>query len=392
MRAVRISIITPFYPRSIGGVEKITSDTAEELARRGSEVSVITTTYNNAWEKIAELGSEVVGDVEVHRLQPSLLKLGYATLMSGLKEKLVTLRPDIVHSHNLHPHLFQVIRWKAELGYRIVAQLHYPEATRISHLSARLMHPTAIWYLKKKQREIDTFIVHSNLERRWLIGNGIREKKVYRMNYPCVSHKLLEYNPKSAFKSRIDSEHILLYIGRIVWEKGLHILLQALPEVLSDIKDVVAVMAGPKNKKYYGELLKIAKKLDLNSHVIFKSAVFGEEKSQYMRNCTIFVSPSINDYTPATLIEAQAFGKAVISTTVGAIPEIVQDTNTGLLVRKEDPKELASAIKWLLLNDREREQMGKRARKMVKDKFLLESTVNDLEKMYKRMKFSGYLS
>ncbi|MGQ9469965.1 MAG: glycosyltransferase [Nitrososphaerales archaeon] len=44
---MRVAIITPFYPPSIGGVETIAKDTAEELARRGHKVSVMTTTYDN---------------------------------------------------------------------------------------------------------------------------------------------------------------------------------------------------------------------------------------------------------------------------------------------------------------------------------------------------------
>ena len=80
-----LAIITPFYRPSIGGVEYIAYHTARELVRRGYEVHVITTTHDNRWRRIADPGARVEDGVVVRRLKPSILRIGYATIMKGLK-------------------------------------------------------------------------------------------------------------------------------------------------------------------------------------------------------------------------------------------------------------------------------------------------------------------
>lgn len=116
---MRITIIIPFYKPSVGGVEYIVYHTARELTKRGYEVHIITTTHDNCWRRIADPGTRIEEDIIVHRLEPSILRIGYATVMKGLKAFLKRLSPDIVHCHNLHPHFFQAIRWKRELGYKV---------------------------------------------------------------------------------------------------------------------------------------------------------------------------------------------------------------------------------------------------------------------------------
>lgn len=379
---MRVAIIAPFYPPSIGGVEAIARDTAEGLACRGHEVSIMTTTCDNAWVKISDSGIEVRNKVIVHRLKPSLLTIGYATLMKNLRKRLEKFNPDIVHSHSLHPHLFQAIKWKLNFGYKLVAQLHYPEVTGIDHLSAKLTYPLVIRYLVMQQGEVDAFIVHTCAEERWLIAKGVDSQRVFKVNYPCVPSKLLSYNSNSAYKPKFAARHTLLYIGRITWRKGVHVFLQALQDLLNEVKNVVAIIAGPRDEKYYKMLLKLVDELNLNDHVVFKQPLSEYDKYQYMSSCMVFVSPSIKDIHPITLVEAQALGKPVVSTSVGAIPEIVKNEETGLLVEPENPKQLAEAIKRLILSENERRVMGSRARGWVKENFLLEATVDRLETIY----------
>ncbi|MGQ9468449.1 MAG: glycosyltransferase family 4 protein, partial [Nitrososphaerales archaeon] len=318
----------------------------------------------------------------VHRLNPSLFRIGYATLMKGLKERLKEFKPDIIHSHNLHPHLFQAVSWKFDLGYKLVAQLHYPEVTGIDHFSAKLSYPLSMKYLIMQQGKIDAFIVHTCAEERWLIDKGVDAQKVFKVNYPCVPSKLLRHDSNSVYKLEFTAKHTLLYIGRVTWRKGIHMLLQALPDVVNGVKDIAVIIAGTRDEKYYKMLLKLVDELSLNDYVIFKQALSERDKYEYMSSCTLFVSPSIKDIHPITLVEAQALGKPVISTTVGAIPEIVKNEETGLLVEPENPKQLAKAIKRLVLRENERRIIGAKARQWVKENFLLEATVNRLETIY----------
>lgn len=382
---MRIVIVSPFYHPSIGGVESIVRQTAEELARRKYEVSVITTNYSNAWVKLSEPDVKAENGVEIYRLRPKPVKMGYAALMDGLKETITKVEPDIVHSHNLHPHLFQAMSWKNRGKFKLVAQLHCPQASGIDNMAANLIYPITMWLLRY-QRKIDAFVAHTNLERTWLINNGIDEMKIHRLNYPCVSSSFLRKwrndHAESKNTPRLGEEQRLLYVGRITRRKGIHILLQALPSVISDFKDTITLVAGPTDQKYYGILLAVAKNLNLGRNLVFSQALSEESKYRAMLNCKIFVNPSIKDYTPVTLIEAQALGKPVVSTVTGAIPEIVKNGETGLLVEPQNPIALANAIKWLLSREEDRRAMGKKAEQWVRQNFLLDNVVDQLEKLY----------
>jgi len=78
-----------------------------------------------------------------------------------------------------------------------------------------------------------------------------------------------------------------------------------------------------------------------------------------MANCSVFICPTLADYHPIVLVEAQALGKPVISTKVGAIPEIVSNGKTGLLVEPGDEAELANAITTLLSDNRTLSEFSK---------------------------------
>ena len=383
---MKIVVISPFYHPSMGGVETIVKQTAEELARRKYAVSVITTTCSNSWTELSEPGVKVENGVTVYRLKPQLTKIGYATLMDGLKTIIKREKPDIVHSHNLHPHLFQALSFKNDGHFKLVAQLHYPAATGIDHIGAKLAYPVVTTLLQRQQQKVDAFIVHTNLEKIWLISKGFDEQKIHKLSYPCASSMLFEKCAKDAGKggsmAGMAEEPDLLYVGRITRRKGLHVLLQALPSVISDVKGLTAVIAGPTDKTYYKTLAALARELNLGNHVIFSQALPEEVKYRIMCKCKLFVVPSIRDYTPVTLIEAQALGKPVISTITGAIPEIVKNGETGLLVEPQNPIALAEAIKCLLLNEEKKEFMGKNALQWVRLNFLLDDVVDKLEKLY----------
>jgi len=376
-------MITPFYYPSTGGVESIVRDTSEELAKRGHDVSIVTTTLNNMWERVGESGEEKGDNVTIHRLKSSSFKVGRVPIMKDLRRTLSQLNPDIVHSHNLHPHLFQAAEWKDHIGYSLVAQLHAPEIAGMDHLSCRILFPLVSLFLSKKQRMVDTFLVHTDIEMYSLIARGIERRRIKKVRYPCISSAVFCRARKAESKTNMCLENMLLYIGRLSRRKGIEVLLRSLPYVIHDIKDTLALIIGPSDKDYRRRLIHLAGRLKLRDYVTFGEPLPEEKKFEVMKSCTIFVAPSIRDYTPVALVEAQALGVAVVSTKVGGIGEIVKNGHTGILVRPGNPCDLAQAIMRLLQNGNERRRMGSNAHVWVGDNFLVENTVSEIERVYR---------
>ncbi len=88
---------------------------------------------------------------------------------------------------------------------------------------------------------------------------------------------------------------------------------------------------------------------------------------------------------PNTLLEMMAAGLPVVTTTVGALPEVVMDGRTGLLVKPCNPSQLASAIIRLLSDDGLCESLGKAARSVVKEKYEWTTSIQKLAKLYDGM-------
>lgn len=97
----------------------------------------------------------------------------------------------------------------------------------------------------------------------------------------------------------------------------------------------------------------------------------------------IFVLPTLNDSLPISIIEAMHSGACVISTTSGGIPELVHHEKTGILVDVGDVNKLKQALKFVIENQKDREQLGENARNFAKKYLTRETMVAHIEKIYK---------
>lgn len=376
---MRIAIVCSYFPwpPSVGGVETIVRNVSEELAKRGHEVHVITTPFDvTTMKKVSEYGVEERNGVIVHKLKPGKLRLGYARFLEGLKDSIYKVKPEIVHSHNLHPHLFQLARWKSELKYKLVVELHHP-AIELDFFIQKMLMPFAVTMLKKYSKAIDVFIAHTILEKKWLNAKGIHEDKIKIVRFPAIPSSLIDrYNTPS------ESLNDVIYVGRVVYRKGLHVLIKALSEVKRVCGEVRSTIVGPSDPRYLSKLIALVKQLRLENSITFKGVVQEEEKYRIIKNHKVLVLPSIRDYTPSVLIESQALGVPVVATNVGAIPEMVIHGETGLLVRPNDEYELAKGLILLLKDETLRRELSIKAKAFAKN-FTIETVIGELEKIYR---------
>jgi glycosyltransferase involved in cell wall biosynthesis len=160
----------------------------------------------------------------------------------------------------------------------------------------------------------------------------------------------------------------LVFCGRLngTKQKGLEVLLDAMPLVLQERDVVLNVIAvGPR----LGEYRTHAKRLKIDDRVRFLGFVEHSVLPQYYAEADLLVLPSRRESFGLVLAEAMACGLPVVATTAGAIPEVVEDGVTGVLVPPDDPKALANAV-LSLLSDRPRLQaMGSAGVERVRERF-----------------------
>src|SRR5258706_7407686 len=99
----------------------------------------------------------------------------------------------------------------------------------------------------------------------------------------------------------------------------------------------------------------------LEDTVRFVAPVFGSEKLEQLAKATVFILPSHTENMPIAVMEAMAAGLPVVATRVGAIPEMIEDGRTGVLVEPRSPDELARVLIDLLGNVDKQRSLGMRA-------------------------------
>jgi colanic acid/amylovoran biosynthesis glycosyltransferase len=138
----------------------------------------------------------------------------------------------------------------------------------------------------------------------------------------------------------------ILYIGRLVPEKGQTVLLEAIAELVRRGHDVTATLAGEGALR--PELERMAERLGLASRVDFPGAVGQHQLRALYEEATVFCLPSFGEGVPIVLMEAMAMEVPPISTRIAGIPELIEHERGGLLIPPGRPDELTDALETLL--------------------------------------------
>ncbi len=174
----------------------------------------------------------------------------------------------------------------------------------------------------------------------------------------------------------------LIFCGRLngTRQKGLEVLLDAMSLVLQQHDVVLNVIGvGPRMEEYKTH----ANRLKLDHRVRFLGFIEHGRLPQYYARADLLVLPSRRESFGLVVAEAMACGLPVVATTAGAIPEIVEDGVTGVLVPPDDPEALASAIAALLDDPELMRSMGVNGREKVVSHFTWEKVVERVIRGYR---------
>ncbi len=166
------------------------------------------------------------------------------------------------------------------------------------------------------------------------------------------------------------------FIGRLTKQKGLDYLLKA----VSNLKEeIILIIIGEGEEKE--RLEKKAKELQIEAH--FTGYV--KNASSYIKFFDLFVLSSLWEGMPNVILEAMSQEVPVIATKVGGVKEMVKNNKTGFLIESQNSKELKEKIEHVLsLSNKEREEIGKKAREFTEKEFSIEKMVKEYEKIYEK--------
>lgn len=183
----------------------------------------------------------------------------------------------------------------------------------------------------------------------------------------------------------IEDSKSILFVGRLIPLKGLHILLKAISKVLDQGMDIKLFIVGdgPYRLKY--EQLE----LDLKENVSFLG--FRKDIPQLMSACDILVLPSLSEGFSNVILEAGAIGKPVICSDVGGSSEAVLSNKTGFIIKPGDVNELANKIMVLLRSTKLVEKMGLKANRFISKNFNTTIVTKKYLELYQELLFKKTL-
>jgi len=173
---------------------------------------------------------------------------------------------------------------------------------------------------------------------------------------------------------------VVLCTARFHPEKGLRFLIEAIPLLVARFPRVRVLFVGSGSAEMQGFYAELAERLGVTAHIKFLG--LQSDVRPYLELCDVFVLPSLCEGLGLALIEAMAMERACVATRVAALPEVVLDQETGLLVEPMDPKALSEAIARLLADPILRAKMGKLARGVAFRRFNIEHNIRELEETY----------
>ena len=270
---------------------------------------------------------------------------------------------DLIHAHWLIPQGLSVVIVQT-LIQRSIPLLCTSHGGDLFALRGRMFH-----YLKRTVIERSRALtVVSQVMKNKVVGMGVSTDKVHVI--PMGVDLAQRFTPDSSVRRRADE---LLFVGRLVEKKGLRVLLEAMPTVLSEHPATILTVAG--TGPLERELHKMARKLNISHKVCFLGMVAQSELPTLYRRATIAVFPFVvaksGDQEGFGLVQVEAMGCEcpVIASDLPAIHDIIVHNKNGLLIPPGNSEALAEKINKFLSNPTLRQRLGHNARKSITHQF-----------------------
>ncbi len=174
----------------------------------------------------------------------------------------------------------------------------------------------------------------------------------------------------------------LLFLSNLIESKGVLILLDACKILKKKGYSFVCDFVGGETKDIdAARFANEVEKRDLNRIVVYRGRKYGTEKQQAYSEADVFVQPTYDDCFPLTLLEAEQHKLPIISTDVGAVKDIVTDSQNGLICKQRDAEDLAYKIAYLIDHPQERKVMGEEGYRLYKNNFTIHCFETQIHKI-----------
>ncbi len=359
-------------PSREGGVEVVVEELSVRMAALGHQVTCLNRSgHHVAGEEYDTVVGNIYKGVKLRNV-PTINMRGFAAATASFFGALIAAfgRYDVVHFHAEGP---CAAMWIPKLfGKRCIATIH-----GLDHRRQKWGRFASHYIMRGERRAVkyaDEIIVLSQNAKEYfkdtygrdtvLIPNGV--------NRPVVMA------PKEIRrKYEIDKDEYILYLGRLVPEKGLEYLIKAYKRIDTDKKLVIA--GGSSDTKDYEEKIRALAADD--PRIIFTGFVQGRTLDELLSNCYIYVLPSDIEGMPLTLMEAMSYGQCCLVSDIPEILDFIEDK--AVTFRKGDIDDLRNRITQLVNSPDEVKKYREGVSSYVCDRFNWNKVVEETLTLYR---------
>ena len=385
---MKILMLTWEYPpRVVGGIARVVNDLSKRLIKDGHEVTVVTYREGNAPYYELDKGVKVYR-VDNFMINPNNFIDWVMQLNFKKKTKTGEIiakegKFDVIHAHDwLVANAAKTLKHSFDIP--IVATIHATEAGRNSGIrepNQKYINDTE-WMRTYEANEV---IVNSNymqsevqrlfglpFEKINVVPNGVNLNKFTGMDRDYSFRR----------KYAMDNEKIILFMGRLVYEKGVQNLIAAMPKVLASYHDAKLVIAGKGGM--LDELKAQVDYLGISNKVYFAGYMNGKDVERMYKAADISVFPSTYEPFGIVALEGMLAERPIVVSDAGGLGEIVEHRVTGMKSYCGNPNSIADSILELLFNPELCDNIVKNAKIKVKENYNWQKIAQDTHFTYQK--------
>jgi len=399
MRVLMLSWEYP--PKIVGGIARHVEELSWALADLGVEVHVVTCDFPGAPYE------EVVHGVHIHRVTPYSPADNFIHWVQQLNASMRHRAEELIrewigdgpplyerpfeegvllHAHDWLAH-FSAASLKHLFKIPLISTIHATEFGRnngihtdgqryINSVEWQLVYESwrvivCSWFMKGE--------VEYALQAPWdkidVIPNGVRTDK-FDFDFPP--------DEAAQFRSRYAApwEKIIFFVGRMVREKGAHILVEALPRIRAQYPYAKLVIAGGGHRQH---LVDLAQHLGISQNVYFTGFVSDEDLLRLYRVIDVACFPSLYEPFGIVALEAMAAGVPVVVSDAGGLREVVEHDVSGTITWAGNPESLAWGVVRVLANPDHARWMAENAKRRVHELFTWPRIAHQTRGVYERV-------
>lgn len=361
-------------PSREGGVEIVVEELCTRMVAQGHNV----TCYNRGGHHVSgsEYDSKRLKEYKGIKLKtvPTIEKKGLAAVSSSFFAALCCAfgKYDVVHIHAEGPAFFA---WLPKLfGKKVIVTIHGLDWQREkwkSGFGSKFIHKGE----KNAVKYADEIIV---------LSKGVQDyfEKIYGRKTVFIPNGVsnhIERKPQIIKnKFGLDKDGYILFLGRLVPEKGIKYLIEAFKQVDTEKKLVIAGGSSD-TSEFENEMKELAKE---DKRILFTGFVQGQELEELYSNAYVYVLPSDLEGMPLSLLEAMSYGNCSLVSDIPECAEVVEDK--ALIFKKADVKDLQSKLQDACDHFEKVDAHKKQAVDFICKKYNWDEVVKETMKLYRR--------